>query len=641
MKFVQTDDVRNWFVESRDLAQMTRSIGASGGTASDRLDTLNVPVHLQFVIEKLAEESDRLSLHALDSLPFYSLCRGVLLPLSHLTAERSGRLFGIHAGEPLDAAGREALADAVLARDMGLSVREKLGCLLGDPFLGGTSRIRRDSLIRLLMSLRLTTRRECLERLTRAGDISVLFAEGRPLRCPTPPLTAAEVLRTLRYLGDTGTRRRFEVLRSLYSRCGRLEAYFLTRLLLRKAGFGSDFQGPLVARVLARSFRVSESDVSRAMALTDAFQIAKVLEDEGAAGLRKIQLQPLVPVKPMLAGGVVDETLRYPVWVERKYDGIRLMLHRSSDVHGSVLCGAYTRNRGDWLEQIPGLDQSIRAIPAANAILDGELYGTVVDLDGTRPASVYEVYAALQGNPTVPVTLKYAAFDLVYLNGVDLAGQPLAQRRQVLSSLLAPLTSRQLPIPLSLSDGQLATSREDANRLFQHFRAQGYEGIITKDLQAPYQFDVRDPGWRKRKPQVTLDLVLLGACMAVTEKQTAGAFGSYVIGARTTEQEFEVVGDVAGVDRERDAQIQAEIMRSGLLTGRRIERASASGVRPGFELRPSIVVTVKFEGVIRDQATGRLSLRDPKIALIRSDKSAVEADSLEALRELYLRQRMR
>jgi DNA ligase-1 len=94
------------------------------------------------------------------------------------------------------------------------------------------------------------------------------------------------------------------------------------------------------------------------------------------------------------------------------------------------------------------------------------------------------------------------------------------------------------------------------------------------------------------------------------------------------------------VDRARDMELQQEIMREGLLTGRRIERQSSSGVRPGFELRPHIVATVKFEGIARDLTTGRLSLRDPKLVAIRSDKTAYEADQVGALEELYLRQRV-
>ena len=52
------------------------------------------------------------------------------------------------------------------------------------------------------------------------------------------------------------------------------------------------------------------------------------------------------------------------------------------------------------------------------------------------------------------------------------------------------------------------------------------------------------------------------------------------------------------------------------------------------------MVTVKFEGIVRDQVTGALSLRDPKLAVIRSDKSADEADSVNMLQELYLKQRV-
>ena len=164
---------------------------------------------------------------------------------------------------------------------------------------------------------------------------------------------------------------------------------------------------------------------------------------------------------------------------------------------------------------------------------------------------------------------------------------------------------------------------------------------MAKELDGPYQLGGRDPAWMKRKPEITLDLVLLGAVLAVTTKEHAAQFGSYVIGARTAAAGFQDVGDVAGVDRVGDAAIQAEILRDGLLTGRRIERPSASGVRPGFELRPSIVVTVKFEGITRDPVTRSLSLRDPKILALRSDKSPGDADTVQAMEEHDLRQRMR
>ena len=103
---------------------------------------------------------------------------------------------------------------------------------------------------------------------------------------------------------------------------------------------------------------------------------------------------------------------------------------------------------------------------------------------------------------------------------------------------------------------------------------------------------------------------------------------------------FEDVGDVAGLSKARDAELQAEIMRAGLITGQRIERQSASGARPGLELRPHIVVTVRFEGIVKDSEHGTLKLRDPKLMVIRSDKHAGEADSIDAIEKIWLRQRM-
>jgi DNA ligase-1 len=390
---------------------------------------------------------------------------------------------------------------------------------------------------------------------------------------------------------------------------------------------------------LGAAYQADPDEVAHAVALTDYFSVAAILQKDGAAGLKKIRLQPLVPIKPALASGGVDDVASFPVWVERKYDGIRLMLHKSTDVTGASLVGAYTRTRGDWLELIAGLEATLKFLPCRDCIIDGELHGTVFGGDGPGPATVYDVYAHITGQPEKSVSLKFGAFDLVYENGRDLTGLPLSQRRQRLQQLLAPLALMPTPIPMSVVDGQLAESKDDLSRLFQFFRGQGYEGIIAKDLRGPYRIATRDPSWVKRKPLITLDLVLLGGVLAVTTKERAGMFGSYVIGARRDDGTFEDVGDVAGLDVERDRVIQAEIVREGLITGRRIERASASGVRPGLELRPHLVATVKFEGITRDSVTKRLSLRDPKIVHIRTDKGAYEADTTKAIEALSVRER--
>jgi DNA ligase-1 len=640
--FLEDEHVREWFAEVPDLAHIDRGIGLRAMDGKHLEDTLGFPLHVGFCLRRLLARDEPVPRDRfLASIPFYSLCKGLFVPLSGMSADRAAALFHVGLEGPPTTEGREQLLQKFLGQENGLTLDQKIGCILGDPFLGHRGGFQRDSLVRLLLSIDLRGRRTVHDRLTQVGDVSTVYAESRTHAKESPPLTASEVLTTLQFLPSARRTDQFALLRSLFRRTGKMEAYFLAKLLQRKAGFGFDYQGPLLSRTLAETFGAEEEQVAHAVALTDFFHVSRILGAKGPEGLKDVQLQPLVAIRPALASGTVDQVKSYPTWVERKYDGIRLMLHKSTDARGSVLCAAYTRGRRDWMELVLGLRQTIELFGARSVIVDGELYGLVADHEGVvRPATVYEVYGRLQGEARRPINLKYAAFDVVYLNGHDLTSLPLTTRRQHLQALLAPLTGLPLPVPLEMAEGQLAESKDDVNRLYQHFRAQGYEGCITKDLDGAYLLGARDNTWLKKKPEVTLDLVLLAGIFAVTEKTNVGMFGSYVIAAKQTDGTFLDVGDVAGVDRAKDQQIQETIMKEGLITGNRVERTGVSGTRPGIELRPFLVAVIKFEGLLKEPVSGEIKLRGPKLVALRPDKGPQEANTLRDLEELYLRQRM-
>jgi DNA ligase-1 len=419
---------------------------------------------------------------------------------------------------------------------------------------------------------------------------------------------------------------------------GRCEAYFFSRLLLRKGLPGFDVQREELAALLAQSQGVEADAVAQAAAIVDLPEVARILEREGAAGLGRIRLQPLVPVRPALAGPAVDETTGFPVWFERKYDGVRLLLHKETDAAGNVLCAAFTRQRNDWTELVPGIETVARALPARRVILDGELFGLVVSEGRPRPGTVYELHAHLTGERPAPLSLRYAAFDILYLEGRDLTGLPFTERRALLDQVVRPLAMFPLSIPVTVADGQMAASREDLKRLFQFFRGQGYEGGVAKAPSSPYHLARRDRAWMKMKPELTLDLALIGAFFSMGSGGARG-FGSYLLGARGEGGAMEEVGEVAGVDRENTLAIAGTIASQGLLTGQRIERPGATGSKLGVGLLPSIVVTVRFEGIVRD-AEGRLALRDPKIVALRPDKPAAECDPAARLEEIHVRGRL-
>lgn len=635
LNIVKLEDVQNWLIEENpQLAE--EGLGRKKIDNEYAENVLRFPPHIRFIIGKFHQNKIELG-NTLQSFPFYSLCKGLLLPLSGMAPEKISQLFGLKQN-PLSREAKEELVNNFLEKDLGLDIQTKIAFLLGDPFLGKKSTFRRDKLIRFLSTIELKSRTELLEKLTQVGDAAILFADYHKKLKQDHLLTAAEVFYTLKYLPEEGMNEQFNLLRDLFNRMGRLEAYFLAKLLLRKAVYSSSHQSNTLIKTIANYYKLPEAQINQAVALTDLFEVIDVLENDGKDGLQKIRLQPLSPIKPALASND-SEIKKYPTWVERKYDGIRLILHKKTDSMRNTLCGAYTRMKNDWLELIPGLDFTIKMIPAQSFIIDGELYGTVMTLDGARPATVYELHAALRGDKAMISQMKFAAFDVLYLNGSDITSLPLKQRRQILEQTIMPLQMMQTPIQVELSTGQLAANKNDVNKLYNHFRAQGYEGIIAKDLESPYKLATRDSTWVKRKPVITLDLVIQAAILSASSTHKR-MFGSYILGARTPDGQFVEACDVSGMDQERDLEIQQLIMQNGLMTGKQIEKRGSTGSSIGYELLPHIVLTVKFEGITKDFNEGKLSLRDPKIVTIRADKSADECDLVSEIEKLYLKQRV-
>src|SRR5690606_14788553 len=98
------------------------------------------------------------------------------------------------------------------------------------------------------------------------------------------------------------------------------------------------------------------------------------------------------------------------------------------------------------------------------------------------------------------------------------------------------------------------------------------------------------------------------------------------------------VGRVQGLGALDSARVVQSILDDGLLTGRTIERDTSSGRKAGVELRPGIVATVRFEGIVRDES-GLLALRDPKILRVRTgEKDLSELDHVKTIEQLFQKQ---
>jgi bifunctional non-homologous end joining protein LigD len=182
-------------------------------------------------------------------------------------------------------------------------------------------------------------------------------------------------------------------------------------------------------------------------------------------------------IAPQLATLKSKAPVGYKWLHEIKYDGYRLQVHLNKGVR------IFTRNGHDWTNRFPLIAEAFD-IPVERAIFDGEV---VVVHEGRTNFS--ELQADLASGKQRRMV--FYAFDLLYLEGFDLRKSPQIERKRVLKILF---DETKLQSPILYSD-HLAT---DGNEMFAHSCKLGFEGIISKNAEAPYRSD-RNEGWLKIK----------------------------------------------------------------------------------------------------------------------------------------------
>src|SRR6266498_3407593 len=120
-------------------------------------------------------------------------------------------------------------------------------------------------------------------------------------------------------------------------------------------------------------------------------------------------------LKPMLAT-LIDAPFDDKDWVfETKWDGFRLVA-KTGIGNGSL----YSRNGNDVTSRYASVAKALDVIKR-NAVIDGEL----VALDAEGRSRFQLLQNALKGE----ARLRYYVFDLLFLDGGDLRGRPLVERK--------------------------------------------------------------------------------------------------------------------------------------------------------------------------------------------------------------------
>jgi DNA ligase-1 len=273
---------------------------------------------------------------------------------------------------------------------------------------------------------------------------------------------------------------------------------------------------------------------------------------------------------------------------------------------------------------LPEIVTCVRALPARRLILDGE--AIALRADGTpHPFQVtmkrfgrkLDVEALRAELPLSPFF-----FDVLHADGGDLIDEPHERRAAALAAI-APETIR---VP-----GRIVTSAAEAEAFLEEAMARGHEGIMAKSRAAPYEAGSRGAGWMKIKPAHTLDLVILAAEWGSGRRK--GWLSNLHLGARDPESNsFVMLGKTfKGLT---DAMLT---WQTGQLLAREIGRDEYT-----VHVRPELVAEIAFADVqTSPRYPGGLALRLARVKRYREDKTAADADTVAAVREIWRRSQVR
>ncbi|HEV7669741.1 MAG TPA: DNA ligase D [Thermoanaerobaculia bacterium] len=320
-----------------------------------------------------------------------------------------------------------------------------------------------------------------------------------------------------------------------------------------------------------------------------------------ASRSRKRSGSPPKPVAPQLAT-LVAEPPEGGGWLfEIKLDGYRIL----ASVGGGE-AKLTSRNGKDWTDRFPTVAEALSRLPVDSALLDGE----VVAIDEKGRTSFQKLQNALRSDHQA--NLAYFVFDLLHLDGKDLTGLPLSERKDALRELLEAAGEDVLHFNDHV-EGKGAAFFRQACEL-------GVEGILAKESEAPYRGG-RGTSWLKIKCLGRQEVVIGGF---TAPKGSRSNLGALLVGVYR-DGDLQFAGKVGtGFDHETLADLHDRLKPLVRKTPPFVDPPKGASARDVTWVDPKLVAEVAFTEWTDD---GRL--RHPSFQGLREDKMASEVKQEE------------
>jgi ATP-dependent DNA ligase len=210
-----------------------------------------------------------------------------------------------------------------------------------------------------------------------------------------------------------------------------------------------------------------------------------------------MDLPVMPPVKPMLAKAVHEVPRQEGLLYEPKWDGFRCIVFRDGD---EIELGS--RNDRPLTRYFPELVELLQDALPERCVVDGEI--VVVTEDGlafdTLQNRLHPAASRVK-KLAAETPASFVAFDLLAAGDDDLTGRPFSERRAGLEQIFDGSFGRVHLTPIT---GDPAVAED----WFTRFEGAGFDGVMAKPADQPYQQDKRV--MFKVKHERTADCVVAG-----------------------------------------------------------------------------------------------------------------------------------
>lgn len=295
--------------------------------------------------------------------------------------------------------------------------------------------------------------------------------------------------------GTGSQAKKVRYLAELLSSASPMEAKYIVKTVLGKLRAGAA-EG-LVRDAIAQAFNVDVGKVERAFMLANHFGPVAKAASRGEGALEEIRMNVFVPIRPMLAQVAPNPEAAMKhlekAALEIKYDGARVQVHKRG---GEIKI--FSRRLENVTGALPDIVELAGGpIRAEEVILDGEV--VAIDTKTSMPRAFQHILRRFRRKYAIDEMLEKIPFetyifDVMFYGNRETIDLPFEERRKIIEEIIEPAGK------FGLSHHLVTTSLEEASRFYNLALDSGHEGVMVKNLGAPYIPNARVGYMYKIKP---------------------------------------------------------------------------------------------------------------------------------------------